>query len=361
MSMADEARYKPSASRKKKKSGGSGKGNRYSDSPGAGSSKISNLIVIISVIVLVGCMVVLGIHFYQIYEAKQTHNNLKVIYKKASSVQLDDLDIIDDRKDETEPPPAQSSDKNGDESQKPETPREPLKVLPAAAELLTINPDSAGYLSIPGIIDEAVVQAQNNDYYLTHNFYQNERQCGTVFADYRNVVNDYPDKMSDNIILYGHNQKDGTMFGNMDYYRYDYGYWLKNPFIYFNTNYEEGVYVIVSSFVTNTDPNDDNGNVFDYWNYINFNSKKTFEEFSKEITERSTIITGVDINENDKFLTLSTCSTEWDTARHAIVARKLRSGETTDSIDITGFSKNPNPKWPAIYYKYNGGSYIPTA
>ncbi|MBQ4310380.1 MAG: hypothetical protein II773_02175, partial [Oscillospiraceae bacterium] len=69
----------------------------------------------------------------------------------------------------------------------------------------------------------------------------------------------------------------------------------------------------------------------------------------------------VDINENDKFLTLSTCSTEWDSARHAIVARKLRSGETTDSIDITGFSKNPNPKWPAIYYKYNGGSYTPTA
>ena len=77
-----------------------------------------------------------------------------------------------------------------------------------------------------------------------------------------------------------------------------------------------------------------------------------------EITKRSTIITGVDCNEDDEYLTLSTCSTEWDDSRHILVARKLRDGETADSIDTTKFSKNPNPKWPAIYYKYNGGTYI---
>ena len=36
----------------------------------------------------------------------------------------------------------------------------------------------------------------------------------------------------------------------------------------------------------------------------------------------------------------------------------IRDGETTDNIDTTNFTVNSNPKWPAVYYKYNGGSYI---
>ena len=40
------------------------------------------------------------------------------------------------------------------------------------------------------------------------------------------------------------------------------------------------------------------------------------------------------------------------------MGRKLRDGETAENFDTTKFSKNPNPKWPAIYYKYNGGTYI---
>ena len=110
--------------------------------------------------------------------------------------------------------------------------------------------------------------------------------------------------MSDNITLYGHNQKDGTMFGTLDKYKWDYSYWLKNPFIYFDTNYEQGTYVIIASFVTNTKPEHDNGYVFDYQNYSKFQDTGTYtyENFVKEITERSTIITGVDVQKGDKFL-----------------------------------------------------------
>lgn len=233
----------------------------------------------------------------------------------------------------------------------------PLEELAAAKELLAINPDTVGYVRIPDCVDEPVVKGTDNEYYLKHNFYNNQRQCGTCFADYRNKVGGY--ERSDNIILYAHNQKDGTMFGNLDYYRWDPAYWLKNPFVYFNTNYSEDVYVIIASFVINTLPEHDNGNpVFDYQNYIDFNDDYPYDKFMDEITKRSTIITGIDCTEDDEYLTLSTCSTEWDESRHVIVARKLRADESTDTIDTTKFSKNPNPKWPAIYYKYNGGTYI---
>ncbi len=344
MSMSDEARY---SNKPKHKKNGKKKSFVQTFIPQKGdpsSEIISKLIALLSIAVLIVCAVVLGDYFYQLYEAKQNHNTLKVIYQQAQQQSLTTETI------------SEGSESNiSDDSNQEQRP--PLTELAAAKELLAINKDTVGYVRIPDCVDEPVVKGTDNDYYLNHNFYNNQRQCGTCFADYRNEVGGY--ERSDNIILYAHNQKDGTMFGNLDYYRWDPAYWLKNPFIYFNTNYSEDVYVIVSSFVINTLPEHDNGNpVFDYQNYINFSDEYSYDTFMSEITKRSTIITGIECNEDDDYLTLSTCSTEWDDSRHVIVARKLRDDETTDSIDTTNFSKNPNPKWPAIYYKYNGGTYI---
>lgn len=344
MSMSDEARGSTQKSATKPKKKKSFKESFIPQKGDSSSEVISKIIVLLSIVVLIVCAVILGNYFYEMYEAKQNHNTLKVIYQKAQQSVIT----------QTEPAETELSPESGEDI--PEE-RPPLTVLPAAQELLDINADTIGYVRIPNCVDEPVVKGKDNEYYLNHNFYDNQRQCGTCFADYRNVSDGY--ERSDNIILYAHNQKDGTMFGNLDYYRWDPAYWLKNPFIYFNTNYSEDTYVIISSFVINTKPeHDDNKPIFDYQNYIDFNNDYTYDNFMNEITKRSTIITGVDCNENDSYLTLSTCSTEWDDSRHVLVARKLRDGETAENFDTTKFSKNPNPKWPAIYYKYNGGTYI---
>ena len=234
----------------------------------------------------------------------------------------------------------------------------PRPIMDAAQALLDINPDTVGYVNIPGCVDEPVVKAKDNEWYLTHNFYGQERQCGTCFADYRNVVGDR--ERSDNIVLYAHDQKDGTMFGCLKWYRNSVYYWRENPFIYFNTNYADETYVIVSVFIVNALPEHDNGNLFDYNNYIDFakDGKYSFKTFAHEIYERSHLHTGIDFNEEDAYLTLSTCAYDWDESRLVIVARRLRDGETTENMDLTGLEKNDNIKWPAIYYKYNGGSYI---
>lgn len=348
MSMSDEARYSGKKNRKpkEKKSFSETFIPHKTDSSAVLTGKY---ITILSMLVLIVCLVILGDYVYQMFEAKQNHNTLKVIYTQAqqqsASVSAAPGAI---------PTPDQLIDSPAAE---PEVIRPPLEVLPAASELLAINPNTVGYVNIPGCVDEPVVQGDDNEYYLSHNFYENKRQCGTCFADHR--CKTHPYERSDVVTLYAHNQKDGTMFGNLDYYRWDPAYWLKNPFIYFNTNYSEDVYVIISSFVINTLPEHDNGNpVFDYQNYINFTEKRPYETFISEVTKRSQIITGIDCREDDDYLILSTCSTEWDESRHLLVARKLRDGETKESIDTTNFSRNPNPKWPAIYYKYNGGSYI---
>lgn len=349
MSMSDEAHYKSQRYKTSSKKPAEKKSFVETFIPRKTDNKkeiISKVIVLIALVVLIVCGIVLGIYFYEMYEAKKNNNIFKLMYEQSQS---------------------DSSSGNNDVSyeinENGEIQRPPLVTSEIANQFLEINKDTVGYLRIPGIIDEVVVQGTDNEYYLNHNFYDNQRQCGTIFADKDATVSTYPDLMSDNIVLYGHNQKDGTMFGNLDMYKWDPSYWLKNPFIYFDNNYFQGTYVIVSSFVTNTEPEHDNGNVFDYHNFADFqeSGRYTYENFAKEITERSTIITGVDIEEGDKFIMLSTCSYEWSEARHVIVARRLRAGETTDSFDLTLFQKNPNPKWPAIYYKYNGGEYIADA
>jgi SrtB family sortase len=358
MSIADEALSKP-AKAKKNADRPRQKGlKKFLPCKGDSRSEIiSKIIVLVSIAALIICLFVLAKYFFEVYEAQQTHDDLLYIYNTNKVVPS----IDDPLPGETTTSADLSSDTDEDISEEEEEiVLEPLELLPSAEAFLAINPDTAGYVRIPGVLEEVVVQGTDNSYYLTHNFYGSKRQCGTCFADYRAVVNDYLFRQSDNIILYAHNQKDGTMFGNMDYYRWNTEYWLQNPFIYFNNDYEEGTYVIFASFVTNTEPEDDNGNVFDYWNYVNFNDDYPYDYFMSEVTKRSTIITGVDVQPTDKFLTLSTCSTEFDNSRHALIARRLRDGETEADIDTTEFQVNPNPKWPAIYYKYAGGTYIET-
>lgn len=326
------------------------KAERFSD---VSTEKKINPVRIFAGIVLIACVVVIIVIVMRYFEAKNNRENLENIYENAVT-----YNVIREETSAEESTDTNDSSESEITASETEEEREELVVSSSAAEFLAINPDTVGYVRIPDVLSEVVVQYSDNDYYLTHNFYNEVRQCGTCFADYRDNVNDYPDRMSDNIILYSHNQKDGTMFGNMDYYRWNLNYWQQNPFIYFSNNYEEGTYVIISSFVTNSIASSDDGNLFDYWNYTDFDDKNyTFESFEKEITERSQIITGVDFTSEDKFLTLQTCSTEWDDARHVIVARRLRDNETEDSIDTTKLQINPNPKWPAIYYKYHGGSY----
>lgn len=337
MALADEvyqSKHSKEPQKKEKKS--------FSEAfiPHKGDSKKEirdKLFTIFALLVLIACVAVLVVYFYHQYEAKSNNNKINVIYNNASS-----------KAEQTTASP-EIITPDIPEEQRPE-----LIKSSAAEEMLEINPDYAGYLYIPDVLKEPVVQ-RDDEYYLTHNFYDQKRSVGTVFADPRAEINDYSDKQSDNIVLYGHNNRDGSMFGNLDYYKWDSKYWLKNPFVYFDNFYENYTYVIISSFTVNTKPEHDNGNVFDYISFTNFKNSGnyTFDKFKEEISARSQFDTGIDFNENDKYLTLSTCAYEWDEARHVIIARRLREDESTETIDTTNFTVNENPKWPAIYYKYN--------
>lgn len=216
----------------------------------------------------------------------------------------------------------------------------------------SISPNIIGFLEVPGCeIAEPVVQGTDNDYYLRHTYKDERNQAGAVFMDYRCSVTD--DYTSPNLVLYGHNQRDGTKFGRLKLYKYDLDFYAKNPIITFTTEYSSSKYVIFGFFVTNTlEKQDSNGEVFRYHDYIEtLSNQGTFGWYMNQINRRNQIISPVDVTYGDELLVLSTCSNEFSDSRFAVFARKLREGETEDSFDFESAEINRNAKgidWNAV-------------
>lgn len=238
----------------------------------------------------------------------------------------------------------------------------PLVMLDSMKSFVDENPDTAGWIKVGGTyIDNVVVQTENNSDYLDRNFYGQKAQPGTVFADYRCNVNDYDDNQSKNIILYGHNQRDGTMFGTLSYYKVKpssgstkgFDFYVNHPTFEFSNLYEEYTYKIIAAFVIEVEPQHTrDGIIFDYHNYINFGKSRPFDSFRENILKHTAINTGVDFDENDKYLTLSTCSNEFEPSRFVVIGRRVRDGESAE-VDTTLASVNYEAKEPDYSFIYN--------
>lgn len=215
-----------------------------------------------------------------------------------------------------------------------------------------INKDYIGYLEIDGCdIYEPVVKGEDNEYYLRHTLKGEYNKAGAIFMDHRCTVT--AEYTSPNIVIYGHNQEDGTMFGRLKYYKENVDFYSQHPVIRFNPEFENSEYLIYGFFVTNALENQDsNGEVFHYHDYIEaMNDIYTFDWYQREVQSRNQIISPVDVKFGDKLLCLSTCSTEYTNSRFVVFARKLRDGESVSDYDFSETRLNPNARgidWGAV-------------
>ena len=219
------------------------------------------------------------------------------------------------------------------------------ELLPGAKSLLAVNPDTVGYIRIDGTeVDLPIVQAKDNDKYLTVAFDGSSNKAGSIFLDYRCELGWR--ERSDNIVLYGHNQRDRTMFGSLKDYKHDLEHYKAHPTITLCSNYEMDTYKIFAYFVIEALPSQTyDGVLFD------LSDRQVYDRYMDNVMLRSQIITTVDTQYGDKFLTLSTCSNEFEPSRFVIIARKARPGED-DTVDVSGAYINTQakePDWGAIY------------
>ena len=174
------------------------------------------------------------------------------------------------------------------------------------AKLKQKNSDAIAWIKVNGTdIDFPVVKGTDNSYYLTHNFDKEKNKAGWIFADYRNKF-DGTDK---NIIIYGHNMKNGSMFASLkDVIKEEWYNNENNKYIALITENENCKYQVFSVYQTETE---------EYYLQTNISN---FEEFVEKIKGRSKKNFNVDIKETDSILTLSTCAdnTKYRVVLHAV-------------------------------------------
>jgi len=250
------------------------------------------LTFIVSFFILVICIVNISNYYIKSYLTTRGNKNLDSIYNNESNSSSNDS-------------------------------KYPAGIMPNFTTLYDVNSDIKGWIIIPNtVINYPVVETSDNSYYLSKGFNKTDDNNGTLFLDYRDNIN----PMSQNLIIYGHEMRNGQMFHSIrNYAKVDF--YNSSPIITFNTLYSNEKWKVFAAFIANTVPSQ--GYVFNYL-ITNFSSSNDFTSFINEVKARSLIETSVDINPNDTLLTLSTCTYELPEARFVVMARRVRKGESPD-------------------------------
>ena len=196
-----------------------------------------------------------------------------------------------------------------------------LRVTPIFYQLQAQNRDIIGWIKIDGVLEEAVVQ-RDNSYYLTHNVLKQKSVTGALFLDEICDLDTAPTQL----IVHGHNMKEGAMFGSLKKYKVkDASFYRAHPFIEFNTIYEDARYVIFA--VAEVDIRSGKPDYLPFWHHARFNSVSAFTEYVERAKVLSHYRCNVDVQPGDRLLTLSTCTGTDDNKRLIVMARQIREGE----------------------------------
>lgn len=190
------------------------------------------------------------------------------------------------------------------------------------------------FLKDPGEIQEGQPYYHNefhnaNSFYLHKNFERDYEFAGSLFMDYRDEFGAVEETQSENIVIYGHNMMNLTMFGSLRNYYNDHSFWEQAPFIELSSQYADYDYVICGNAITSGYKESD----FVYWDMEELDTQEDFDFYKNKLREKQAFDTGVDMEFGDKLLTLSTCyGASEANMRFILVARRLRDGEVAGDM-----------------------------
>ena len=190
-------------------------------------------------------------------------------------------------------------------------------ILEDYESLYAENKDVIGWLKIDGTsIDYVVMQAPDEvEKYIHTDFYGRPSYRGCLYVD-----EDCDVLRSDNIIIYGHHMKDGSMFGDLIDYT-DESFYRSHKIIHFDTIYEKHTYEIVGAIKTSIPAEDED--CFRYYLYTGEDDEESFSQYKRFIFKNKLYPTEAELTEGDKILTLSTCAYHTESGRFIVVARQV--------------------------------------
>ena len=201
-----------------------------------------------------------------------------------------------------------------------EIPKKENERIVKVKKLKEENSDIVGWLEIKDTnINYPVLQGKDNQYYMTHNYKKEKSKNGSIF-----LTKDYDWNIpSSNLLIYGHNLNNGTMFQELLKYEKQ-SFYEKHPIIRFTTDKEDTEFEIISVFKSRVYYKSEK-NVFRYYYFVNARNEEEYNEFVKNAKKEALYNIEATAKYGEQLITLSTCSYHVEDGRFAVVAKKVKS------------------------------------
>ena len=161
--------------------------------------------------------------------------------------------------------------------------------------LLERNEDVTGWITVPAVsISYPVMQADDNDFYLHRDIDRNYLFAGSIFMD----ADCSASLLRYNTIIYGHNMRDGSMFAKLRNFQ-DKETWNACRYFWIQTPEADALYEIFSIHTAAADSDTFTLQFADY---------EELELWRNRMISLSDPQTGVGLKEDDRVVTLSTCT-----------------------------------------------------
>lgn len=177
--------------------------------------------------------------------------------------------------------------------------------------LLGLNSEVVGWIRVENTnIDYPMVQAADNEKYLRLTISGEWNNAGSIFVDYR-VAQPFA---SQNTIIHGHNQRNNMMFHELVNYA-DEGYFNSHQRVLIYT--PDGTCSTYQVFAFYKSPK--RSVTYD----CSYASTGEYQAYLDYIADTSWYHNGTVVTTDDRIITLSTCSNEWDDTRYVVHAKKI--------------------------------------
>ena len=195
--------------------------------------------------------------------------------------------------------------------------KESSKKMLQVRSLKQENQDIIGFLEIENTnISYPVVQGKDNEFYMTHNYKKEKSKNGAIFLDKNYDWN----IESNNLLIYGHNLNNGTMFQELLKYENE-DYYKEHPIILFTTEDEEKKYEIISVFKSKVYNKQDD--VFKYYFFINRKTEYEYKNYIENIKKISIYNIENTAKYGEELISLSTCSYHIKDGRFVVVGKEM--------------------------------------
>ena len=273
-------------------------------------SKVTKILLVVFLILFICSLSYIGYNQYKMQKEEKMLEDLQ----QSTIENPANVDIVE------EPQQGTLEKVKNEEIEKETQEEEKLQILPQYKELYQENQDLIGWIKIDDTpIDYPVMQTKDDPtFYIHRDWEKNKSQTGLPLIDARCTLE------SENIIIYSHNMKNGTMFGSLKKYK-EKSFYDEHQIIKFDTIYEEAEYQIIAVLLAQVFYNEKNNeDEFVYYDYVELDSEERFQEYIDQVKDFSLYDTGITAEYGDSLITLCTCNYHVKDGRLLVVAKKIQ-------------------------------------